>query len=413
MTTTSKPTARLLVVDDEVPSMQALCETLKDHGFETVGLSSGSDALAELRQSEFDLVLSDLMMPGMDGIELLRQALAANPNLVGIIMTGQGTIHSAVDAMKTGAFDYILKPFKLNAILPVLARAMVVRQIRMENMALQEGLRKRTAELENINRELRETQSQLVQAAKMASLGQLVAGVAHEINNPLAYVMSHQQTIQRNLDDVKAELEQRLTDGARAKLDKLLQRLVDSRAGLERIEDLVGKLRTFSRLDEGEFKQVNVGENIDAVIALLQHKLKNRIVVNRNFNGGRCLKCYPGPLNQVIMNVISNAIDAIDGPGEINITTNQTASDFLISIADTGRGISEADRLHIFEPFFTTKPVGGGTGLGLSISYGIVKRHNGSLEVHSEVGKGTEMIIRIPVDQTGPEYQAGENSEPR
>ena len=169
--------------------------------------------------------------------------------------------------------------------------------------------------------------------------------------------------------------------------------------GLKRIKDLVIKLRTFSRLDEGEFKSVNIEESIESVLTLLQHKLDDRITIMRKYNGPKIVPCYPGPLNQVLMNVIANAIDAIEGDGKITITTVQSDSMFSISIADTGKGIPQNVRDRIFDPFFTTKPVGQGTGLGLSISYGIVKRHNGELEVHSEEGRGTEVIIRIPINK--------------
>ncbi len=151
----SNPTpARILIVDNEVAQMKALCETLKDHGYETAGFSSAHAALVEIDNSEFDLILTDLAMPGMDGIALLQAALKKRPNLVGIIMTGEGTITTAVEAMKTGALDYILKPFKLSVILPVLARALSVRRLRLENAALQERIEERTVQLEEANKEL-------------------------------------------------------------------------------------------------------------------------------------------------------------------------------------------------------------------------------------------------------------------
>ncbi len=148
------PLSKILIVDDETAQMTALCNTLRDHGYETVGCSSGKKALGELEKIEFDLLLTDLMMPEMDGIALLQAALKKNPDLVGIIMTGEGTITTAVEAMKSGALDYILKPFKLSAILPVLSRALSVRRLRLENKELQQRVHQRTAELEAANREL-------------------------------------------------------------------------------------------------------------------------------------------------------------------------------------------------------------------------------------------------------------------
>jgi len=147
-----EPVARILVVDDELPQMRALCDTLNDHAYEAVGISSPTDALAVLRASTFDLLLADLMMPAMSGIDLLQKAQELDPNLVSVIMTGQGTITTAVEAMMVGALDYILKPFKLSVILPVLSRALAVRHLRIENAELQRRVNERTAELEAANK---------------------------------------------------------------------------------------------------------------------------------------------------------------------------------------------------------------------------------------------------------------------
>src|SRR5882724_624851 len=148
------PITRILVIDDEVAQMQALCETLRLHDYEMVGVTSGDDALIALRDQRFDLILTDLMMPVMDGITVVRRAMQIDPNLVGIIMTGQGTIATAVEAMQTGALDYILKPFKVSVVLPVLSRALAVQRLRLENAVLQRRERERTAELEAANKEL-------------------------------------------------------------------------------------------------------------------------------------------------------------------------------------------------------------------------------------------------------------------
>ena len=165
------------------------------------------------------------------------------------------------------------------------------------------------------------------------------------------------------------------------------------REGLDRVKELVLDLRTFSRLDEGEFQFVDVVETIDAVLLLLKHKMNGRIHVEKHFAPARTLCCHAGRLHQVLMNLIANAVDAIAGEGTVIITTSQTSDLFLISVRDTGAGIPEAIRSKIFDPFFTTKPVGRGTGLGLAISYGIVQEHGGSIEVQSEEGVGTELDV--------------------
>jgi len=167
---------------------------------------------------------------------------------------------------------------------------------------------------------------------------------------------------------------------------------------LERVKALVLNLRTFSRLDEGEFKTIDVGESIDSVLLLLHHRMNGRIHVEMQHGPERTLYCHGGRLNQVFMNLIGNAMDSIAGEGKIRIETGREGNLFFISISDTGRGIPAAIRNRIFDPFFTTKPVGKGTGLGLSISYGIVQDHQGTIEVQSTEGCGSEFIVKIPCD---------------
>ena len=175
--------ARLLVVDDEAAQMQALCDTLGDHGYEVVGCTNGEDALAALRQAPFDLLLADLMMPGMNGIGLLREALAIDAMLVGIIMTGEGTIGTAVESMQSGALDYILKPFKLSAILPVLGRGLAMRRLRLENAALERRVRENAAELEASNRELEA----------------FTHSASHDLRSPLSIVAGYSALLVRTL----------------------------------------------------------------------------------------------------------------------------------------------------------------------------------------------------------------------
>jgi two-component system NtrC family sensor kinase len=252
--------------------------------------------------------------------------------------------------------------------------------------------------LEEANRKLKEAQAQLVQTEKMASLGQLVAGLAHEINNPLAFVVNNLYTVATGLDRIAPEVEPHLSKPSLARMRKVRKRLREMEEGLDRIKELVGNLRTFSRLDEGEFKTIDIGDSIDSVLVLLKHKMNGRIQVERNYSPDRMLSCYAGRLNQVFMNLIANAVDAIAGKGKIVITTSHTSDTYCISVRDTGKGIPEAIRGRIFDPFFTDKPIGQGTGLGLAISYGIVQEHRGSIEVQSQEGAGAEFNVRIPRD---------------
>src|SRR5262249_43612525 len=271
-------------------------------------------------------------------------------------------------------------------------RARAEKEAAEARAALAEELAQTNRELEETNRKLKETQMHLVQREKMASLGQLVAGIAHEVNNPLAFVMNNLFTIETQLSRLGGETTSRLSEASLKRLEKIRLRVGDMRQGLERVKELVLDLRTFSRLDEGRFKTIDVGQSIDSVLRFLHHKMKGRIKVDKNYGPVRKLSCYAGQLNQVFMNVIANAVDAIEGEGTITITTGTEDGVFLISVRDTGRGIPESIRHRIFEPFFTTKPVGQGTGLGLAISYGIIQAHGGAIQAHSREGEGTECV---------------------
>ena len=258
--------------------------------------------------------------------------------------------------------------------------------------ALADALERANRDLAEANRRLTDAQAKLVQAAKMASLGELVAGIAHEINNPLAFILAHQGTVERLLGEVARPDGE---PGQRA-LAKARDRIGAMRIGLTRIQDLVLNLRKFSRLDEGERTMVNVPESIETVLALLQHKLGDRVAVRRDYGGREQMHCTPALLNQVVMNILGNAADAIPGEGTITVATRAEAGTDVIRISDTGPGIPEGLRERIFEPFFTTKPVGSGTGLGLAIAYSVVQAHSGSLTVEAAQGGGACFVIGIP-----------------
>jgi two-component system NtrC family sensor kinase len=263
--------------------------------------------------------------------------------------------------------------------------------------ALAGALEQANADLATANRKLTDAQAKLVQAAKMASLGELVAGIAHEINNPLAFILAHQGTVERILGEVAADP---ASPDSTRRLQKCGDRVGAMRMGLTRIQDLVLNLRKFSRLDEGERTRVHVPEAIETVLALIQHKLGDRIAVERDLTGRAEIHCTPALLNQVVMNILGNAADAMPAGGTIRIETRAAPETDVIRISDTGPGIPEALREKIFEPFFTTKPVGSGTGLGLAIAYSVVQAHSGSLSVEAAAGGGACFVIGIP-RQTG------------
>lgn len=257
-------------------------------------------------------------------------------------------------------------------------------------------------ELASVNSELRTKQAQLVQAAKMASLGELVAGIAHEINNPLAFVLSHLRTAERSLMSVESEVGKFLTAPDKEALERARNRVREGGLGAQRIQNLVIKLRTFSRLDEGHHKTVSIRESIHSVLAILEHRFKDRIDLQTKFGEPDMVRCFPDLLNQAVMNLVANAIDAIPAHGTIWIETGSDADDCIISVSDSGGGIPEHLLDRVLEPFFTTKPVGAGTGLGLSITHSIAQRHGGTLQLTPRDAGGMVAVIRFPLEPDAP-----------
>jgi two-component system NtrC family sensor kinase len=271
------------------------------------------------------------------------------------------------------------------------------RAITAERARMAEALTQANGELEAANSKLIEAQAKLVQAAKMASLGELVAGIAHEINNPLAFILAHQATVQRLLGKIGPDA---IADQeARGFISRAQDRTTAMGAGLRRIQDLVLNLRRFSRMDEGGFQLVDIFEAIDTVLTLLNPKLGDRIVIGRHYEGPPALWCSPALLNQVVMNIVSNAADAIEGQGRIEITATAEAGQYLIVIEDSGAGIPEDLQERVFEPFFTTKPIGSGTGLGLAIAYTVVQAHKGGISVGRSALGGASFRISVPLTQ--------------
>lgn len=288
-------------------------------------------------------------------------------------------------------------------------------------------LEKTNIELENSFKNLQDKESQLVESEKMASLGQLTAGIAHEINNPINFVTSNVKPLKRDVDilvDLVAQVEnigvsensaedkRKQIEGLKSDLDYdylrneidyLLNGISD---GASRTAEIVKGLRVFSRLDEDDLKNADINEGLSSTLVIVNHMLNNIITVDKQYSGIPLIECYPGKLNQVFLNIMGNAIYAIhkqwEGQpgGKLTLKTTNDESYVTISIADNGIGMDEATRKKLFEPFFTTKDVGEGTGLGLSIAYNTILKHNGTIDVVSVKGVGTEFIIKLPINQS-------------
>ena len=308
-------------------------------------------------------------------------------------------------------------------------RQLAAEALRESRDQLEQRVQERTAALQQANatletekalqadliRKLGEAQSQLLQSEKMASIGVLAAGVAHEINNPIGFVNSNLGTLQRyttdmlRLIDAYEQREPGLTPAERAELGQLKQEidaaylredvgslLAESLDGLERVKRIVRDLKDFSHVDSGGHQQANLETGLDSTLNVVWNELKYKIEVVKEYGGIPAIDCFPSQLNQVFMNLIVNAAHAIEERGKITLRTGFDEEVVWVEIEDTGKGIREEHLGRIFEPFFTTKPVGKGTGLGLSLSYGIVKKHGGQFDVRSEVGTGTVFKVVLP-----------------
>ena len=429
----------ILVVDDTPTNLRVLSEALANGGFEIAVATTGESAIRQVQHNPPDLILLDVQMPGMDGFETCRY-LKANPitqDIPVIFMTALSGTESKVKGLSAGAVDYITKPFQQDEVLARVSVHLKLRHLtkRLEeqnillkqfNEKLEYKVAERTAELQAAN-------LRLLQQEKLSALGQLVAGVAHEINNPVNFISGNIAPAESYIEDLLElvevyqaqypkplpHIQQKIAcvelDFLRKDLPKLLSSM---RIGTERIQQIVCSLRNFSRLDEAEFKQVDLHEGIDNTLLILNYRLKgksdrSRIEIIKNYGELPLVHCYPGQINQVFMNLLANAIDALEEydtrrtpeaiaaqPSTISISTSVSHAGWItIQIADNGSGIPELIKNKIFDPFFTTKPIGKGTGLGLSISHQIVvETHSGKMWCESQVDQGTKFFIEIPVD---------------
>lgn len=289
--------------------------------------------------------------------------------------------------------------------------------------------------LENTLTRLKETQSQMIQSEKMASIGQLAAGIAHEINNPVGFVSSNLNTLGGYIDDLKPiiakyratlrnaaasavpipDIDQVLANETEREVDFILEDLPqlvrESREGLDRIRKIVIDLKDFAHPGEDTLQLADLNQNIDSTLNIVWNEIKYKAVVHKDYGDLPQVNCYPQQLNQVFMNLLVNAAQAITEKGEIGITTRVEEETVIVTISDTGCGIPPEHIHRIFDPFFTTKEVGKGTGLGLNVVYNVIRKHNGTIAVESTPGKGTIFTVRLPVN--GPAIQSGDAHEPQ
>lgn len=382
-----------------------------------------------------DLILLDVMMPEMDGYQVLAR-LRQHPqacNIPVIFLTAMTELAEESQGLESGAVDYLTKPVHASILLARVRTQIELKQgrdrLRDQNAQLEQLVEQRTAHLrasleeqQMLNDKLAETQRHLLQADKMASLGQLAAGVAHEINNPVSFVNTNLGALERYTEAMFAIIEAADKAAAHApdssdyavyqqiKRDKdfeflredVVQTLSESHDGLARVRKIVADLKSYAHRGSDKLEFFSVHDGIDSTLNIVWNDLKYKCTVDKQYAADLPdIQGYPSQLNQVFMNLLVNAGHAIEHNGKITITTERDGEEHIkIRISDTGSGISPENLAHIFDPFFTTKPVGQGTGLGLALAIKIIHKHQGHISCDSVVGAGTTFTLRLPTHLT-------------
>lgn len=416
------PRATILIVDD-TPQHMLVLEALLQPMYRVCVATSGESALeAVTREPRPDLILLDVMMPGMDGLEVL-QCLRSSTDTIDIpviFVTARMDEEDERRGFELGAADYIHKPIKGPI---VLSRVRAQLDAKAARDMLKNNNLRLVNKVEEGTHALEQAQRQLLQSEKMAAMGQLAAGIVHEINNPISFVSSNMGAFEAYLKDIFTiiaayERTEMLTGDthAFAEVHETRQRLgydflkqdiakliTESKDGISRVREIVNNLKNFSRVDDGDWQWADIHHGIDSTLNIVRNELKYHCTITKHYDALPAVWCLPSQLNQVFMNLLVNAGQAIEGKGEITITTMRDGeNEIKISIADSGRGIAPDVMAHIFEPFFTTKPVGKGTGLGLSLSRTIVERHCGKIEAASEKGLCTTFTVTLPIRARSP-----------
>ena len=403
--------AKILVVDDDLTVQLVLKNLLTSQSHGVAIANNGEEALRQVKLFHPDLIICDWIMPRLDGLEVCRQ-VKADPELATtfiILLTMRDQITDRVQGLDAGADEFISKPIDMEELLARVRAGLRSRQL--------------TQQLSQALRQLQQTQAQLVQTEKMASLWQLVAGLAHELNNPVTFIYSNLSYAERYTQDLieLLNLYQGITPNPPPDvIDKIetvdLNFLIDDlpkvlssmRRGTQRIQKMVLSLQEFSRQNRSGLQSVDINQELDNTLLMLHYRLQSNqpelnIEVVKDYGNLPLVQCYACQLNQVFLNILNNAIDAIRDkagtmPARISIRTEQFDNKHVrIRIANNGSYIPPEVKARIFDPFFTTKPIGMGTGLGLAISYQIiVGQHKGSLQCFSEPGKDTEFQIELP-----------------
>lgn len=420
---------KILIAEDDRISRLLLQKTLGKMGHEIMVTENGEQAWQAFQAHEPDMVISDWMMPEMDGLDLCRRIRISPKKTYSyiILLTARDTTTDLVEVFDAGADDYIIKPFKPDELRSRIKSGERIAALESRHHELQEKLMEKNKVLDQALQDLKQSQAQILQSERMASLGRLAAGVAHEINNPLGFVSSnldtllhyltlynhllgHYQALAEPLVGIEEKslpgtIKERLETIGRYEQDMdidflkqdIPELLQDCIQGIGRVGKIVADLRGFALPGQEKPMRVDINKGLESTLNVVANELKSKAVVIKEFGQIPLVQAWPQKLNQVFMNILVNAAQAIPEKGEIRIQTFARDNQVKIRIYDTGTGIPKENLAKLFDPFFTTREVGKGTGLGLNMAYRIVQEHGGEIEVQTEEGKGACFTITLPI----------------
>lgn len=420
---------KILLVDDEESNLKLLSKWLIPLGYDIKLAANGEEAVQQAREHRPDLIILDVIMPIMDGYEVCR-ILKADPesrNIPIIMVTALLEKESKLKGLSVSANDFLSKPIDQVELTVRVKNLLKIKAyedlIQIHNERLEQQVKERTADLEAAYNQLKSTQDQLLQQEKMATIGVLMAGIAHEINNPVGFITSNLSSLKKYGERLTAFLsaqDEAIAAGgtdlavvehlsalrSKLKIKHILmdfpELLEESTEGAGRIRRIVEDLKCFSRKDTTQLELADINQCLKSALAIVHNELKYKALVVCEYEELSPTLCNAQQLVQVFINLLINAVQALDTQGKINVSTRQESGWIFVAIRDTGCGIPEDIREKIFDPFFTTKEVGKGTGLGLAICRDIINKHGGKLELTSEIGMGTTLSVSIPVVEKAP-----------
>lgn len=399
---------KILVAEDDIISRTLLEGMLNNWGYVVIVTEDGNQAWDAIQKENPDIVILDWMMPGLDGIDLCRNIRnAENLHYIYIIMlSAKGTDEDVLAGFSAGADNYMVKPFDSGILRSRIAVGSRVIEYDRELTKKNKQLRQHSSKMEKL---AQERSRQLVHAERMATVGLLSAGIAHEINNPTAFISGNIQTLEKFWKDVAPMLQAGSDDGKSlsGKIEFILEEMPNTidgiRGGVKRISKIVNGLKAFCRKDHGDLVTCDVNACIEQSLELCRNALKYHVTVEKNLiNNLPQIKADSQQIEQVFVNLFTNAADAIgEKDGTMTIETKVADDTVLITVGDSGPGIVEDKLDDIWQPFFTTKPVGSGTGLGLSTVLGIIENHEGHIEVKNKPTSGALFMISLPAFSEG------------